>query len=83
MNMNEVMPEDLSYLYPDFIDYIHQCRFNGCMHDKEPGCMIKEAVAEGSISQGRYDRYIRNIKRIKRNLGGIYGNKNSTVDTFS
>ncbi|MFY9177558.1 MAG: ribosome small subunit-dependent GTPase A [Caldicoprobacterales bacterium] len=71
MNMNEVMPEDLSYLYPDFIDYIHQCRFNGCMHDKEPGCMIKEAVAEGSISQGRYDRYIRilnELREFRRNI---------------
>ncbi|NLN41141.1 MAG: ribosome small subunit-dependent GTPase A [Clostridiales bacterium] len=71
MNMNEVMPEDLSYLYPDFLDYIHQCRFNGCMHDQEPGCRVKEAVAEGIISQGRYQRYIRilnELKEFRRNI---------------
>ena len=71
MNMNEVMPEDLSYLYPDFVDYMHQCRFNGCMHDREPGCKVKEAVAEGIISQGRYERYIRilnELREFRRNI---------------
>ena len=71
MNMNEVMPEDLSYLYPDFLDYMHQCRFNGCMHDQEPGCKVKEAVAEGVISQGRYERYIRilnELREFRRNI---------------
>lgn len=71
MNMEELMPEDLSYLYPDFEDYMYECRFNGCMHDKEPGCMVKEAVSQGLVSQGRYQRYIRilnELREFRRNL---------------
>ncbi|NLJ41419.1 MAG: ribosome small subunit-dependent GTPase A [Clostridiales bacterium] len=59
MNIEELEPEELSCLYPDFMDYMHNCRFNRCMHDQEPGCGIKHAVAEGLISKERYERYIR------------------------
>lgn len=58
MNMGELMPEDLPYYYTDFSDYSHGCRFNGCIHDKEPGCRVKEAVSQGLIPKGRYQRYI-------------------------
>lgn len=71
MNMSELMPEDLPYLYPDFSDHMYGCRFNGCMHDKEPGCMVKEAVSSGFISQERYKRYIRilnELKEFRRNI---------------
>lgn len=44
--------------YPDFSEYTQFCRFDGCMHNKEPGCAVKEAVKEGKIHRHRYDRYI-------------------------
>ena len=33
------------------------CRFANCRHLREPGCAVKQAVEEGSISQRRYDSY--------------------------
>lgn len=50
---------------PDFKKYEHQCRYRDCMHHKEPHCKIKELVAEGEISQSRYDHYIECFEMIK------------------
>ncbi|MBW9212369.1 MULTISPECIES: ribosome small subunit-dependent GTPase A [Terrabacteria group] len=43
---------------PDFEPYVHQCRFNDCLHENEPDCAIKEAVAQGCISKTRYQSYL-------------------------
>ena len=53
----DIRPEDLSGYYEEFND-ISACRFMPCSHTHEPGCMIKEAVTEGRISQLRYDNYV-------------------------
>lgn len=34
------------------------CKFNDCRHLNEPGCAIKEGVAQGKISKIRYQNYI-------------------------
>lgn len=36
----------------------NSCKFNDCRHLNEPGCAIKEAVAQGKISKIRYQNYI-------------------------
>lgn len=63
------LPEELEYtelpeLYPDFMS-LPQCRFEGCLHDKEPGCSVKEALAKGIINKGRYERYLRLLNELK------------------
>lgn len=34
-----------------------QCRFRDCKHEKEPGCALKSAVEDGTISQERWNSY--------------------------
>ena len=34
------------------------CRFLSCLHDKEPGCAVKEKVQEGIIDKERYENYL-------------------------
>lgn len=41
----------------EFRDYIGGCKFRDCKHLDDPGCLIREAVAEGKISDTRYDNY--------------------------
>lgn len=57
--------ERASDYYPEFLPYMQKCRFNGCVHDKEPGCMVKEAVEKGLISSERYDNYLKIVSEIK------------------
>lgn len=50
---------ELKELYPDFATYRGQCRFENCVHVKEPGCAVKNAVKSGAIPQERHDNYVR------------------------
>ena len=43
--------------YPDFAPYADRCRFAGCLHDREAGCALREAVEAGEIPKERYERY--------------------------
>ena len=53
----EVEPEELGEFFPEFREPSTQCKFRGCAHMAEPGCMVKEAVEEGRISASRYENY--------------------------
>lgn len=50
--------EELELVFPEFEPYRQQCRFVGCSHRSEKGCAVREALAEGKISQSRYDSYL-------------------------
>lgn len=54
--VNDMEPEDLRHFYPEFNE-LEPCRFLSCLHLKEPGCMVKEAVEDGNISKERYENY--------------------------
>ncbi|HBH49253.1 MAG TPA: ribosome small subunit-dependent GTPase A, partial [Bacteroidales bacterium] len=44
-----------------FKDVFHasaNCKFTNCTHLQEPGCMVREAVAEGKIAESRYRSYV-------------------------
>ena len=53
----EMEPEELKDYYPEFLSCAGECRFDGCLHDREPQCRVKQAVAEGEVSAARYARY--------------------------
>ena len=61
----DINPEELDNYYPEFLALKSNCRFNNCMHVKEPNCAIKLGLEEKIISQTRYDSYIDLIKEDK------------------
>ncbi|MBQ3108857.1 MAG: ribosome small subunit-dependent GTPase A [Clostridia bacterium] len=58
LDPSELEPEELSALYPEMRELRQECRFPGCLHASEPDCMVKEALSEGKLSEGRYERYL-------------------------
>lgn len=50
--------EEISHYFPEMRDRLNQCRFHNCLHINEPGCAIKDAVAEGEIAESRYLSYL-------------------------
>jgi len=61
--------EDLWTCYPEFLEHEPYCKFQGCSHINEPTCGVKDALAEGKISQVRYDNYVllyNEMKQIKK-----------------
>ena len=51
-------PWELSHYFPEMRNLFNLCRFDNCTHSNEPGCKVKQAVEEGTISDFRYMNYL-------------------------
>ena len=45
--------------WPEILALAPQCRFNNCLHLREPGCAVIAAVAANKLSPRRYESYKR------------------------
>lgn len=61
----EIELEELMESFPEFSRFLGQCKFNSCVHDREPSCAIKEATQKGEIASSRYSSYIEMLHVIK------------------
>jgi ribosome biogenesis GTPase len=57
--------------WPEILALAPQCRFNNCLHLREPGCAVTDAVAAGTLSARRYESYKR-LLNIMRGLAPDY-----------
>ena len=64
LDITFIEKEDLKNYFPDFEEYNNSCKFRGCMHHKEPGCSVKEAVEEGKINKFTDEIHIRTLEEI-------------------
>lgn len=46
--------EGLALTFPDVEELVEQCRFTDCAHETEPGCAIREALADGRLDERRW-----------------------------
>ncbi len=66
--IEKMMAQELSSLFPELDKHAHGCRFTGCSHRTEPDCAVKAALSRGEIGQNRYQSYcmlydeLKNIK---------------------
>jgi ribosome biogenesis GTPase len=51
--------------WPEILALAPQCRFNNCLHLREPGCAVTEAVAANKLPPRRYESYKRLINIIR------------------
>jgi len=55
----DIWQEEMDLYFPEMRPYLGSCKFYDCSHIQEPGCAIKDAVAQGNITQARYESYVR------------------------
>jgi ribosome biogenesis GTPase / thiamine phosphate phosphatase len=58
---------DLEQAFGDVEEIARRCRFSDCAHDSEPGCAIREALADGSLEPERWHSYV----KLQRELHAI------------
>ncbi len=64
-NLDILMDEvSLSHNFKEFFKC--KCKYNGCLHLNEPGCMVKEKVENKEILASRYDNYLVFINEIRQ-----------------
>jgi ribosome biogenesis GTPase / thiamine phosphate phosphatase len=51
-------------VFHDIHELEDQCRFRDCTHGSEPGCAVKNAIADGTLAQARYDSYLKLQKEL-------------------
>jgi ribosome biogenesis GTPase len=52
--------------YVEFRPFLGTCRFRNCAHRNEPGCALKQAVADGHVAAARFERFSRLREELKR-----------------
>ncbi len=58
----------VAFGWREFRAYDGQCKFNNCLHLREPGCAIMAAVTSGAINARRYDSYKRLLNLMRQLL---------------
>lgn len=58
--------EELSQYFPEMRAVLKNCKFNNCLHVNEPGCAVKQAVIDKTISGERYVSYVAILDSIEK-----------------
>ena len=58
LGLADMKKEEVCKYFPEFLKFADNCRFNNCIHIKEPGCAVKEAVIAKQIREERYNGYL-------------------------
>lgn len=64
-SIEEIASEDLASYFREFKQYIAECEYKDCKHEKEQCCGIKKAVEQGKIDKTRYERYCKIKKELE------------------
>ena len=65
----------ISHYFPEMRELIGACKYNNCLHLKEPNCAVKQAVEDGSIFESRYFTYVQLMEEDENDIHrkNIYG----------
>ena len=51
--------DEITYGFKDVRQFNGSCKFSNCSHRNEPGCAMKQAVADGELNEQRFNNYLR------------------------
>ncbi len=58
LGVGDILKKELKDYFVEFKNYGNECRFADCLHLKEPGCAVIEAVSKGHIPAERHLSYV-------------------------
>ena len=64
-DISEIEYKYLDKFFKEFKPLIENCEFVGCTHIKEEKCGIKQAIQNGKIDNGRYERFCKIYQELK------------------
>ena len=54
----DIEPEELTSYFRDIFHFARDCKFSNCTHTHEPGCAVRQALADHYIAESRYQSYL-------------------------
>ncbi len=64
-NSEYITKENLPFAFPEFEKYLGSCKFSTCLHMKDKGCKIIDAVERGEIPKSRHENYCMMMEQVK------------------
>lgn len=64
-DISEIGYRELDKYFIEFKPLIEMCEFVGCTHIKEEKCGIKQAIEQGKVDSGRYERFCKIYEELK------------------
>ncbi len=58
MQYDIILKEQLQYCFREFTPYLGECKFTGCSHTVEKGCVVLQALQEGRLEATRHQSYV-------------------------
>lgn len=56
--------EDTGHFFPEIFKEARNCKYSDCRHTGEPGCAVREAVADHRIAESRYASYLSILEEV-------------------
>lgn len=63
---------DLEQTFADVEQVAAECRFSDCSHEREPGCAVRAALADGTLGAERWQSYV----KLQRELVALEARRN-------
>jgi len=60
--------EGINKTFENIEELTHLCKYSDCTHTNEPGCKILEAIANGELSEERFNQYLKLLKESQYNM---------------
>ncbi|WP_291727599.1 ribosome small subunit-dependent GTPase A [Bernardetia sp.] len=58
LGLMDMEKAEISHYFPEMRERLNQCKYNNCLHLREPKCAVIEAVESGEIAKSRYNSYL-------------------------
>ncbi len=64
LSLSNYSKEDIKNSFIEALEY--ECKFSDCIHYKEVGCQVKEAVLQNKIMKSRYQNYLNFLEEVSK-----------------
>ena len=72
--------EEVTKAFVEFRPYLGGCKFRDCKHHDDPGCILREAVEKGEVSEVRFENYHRILESMVENKANRQYSRNKKAD---
>ncbi len=72
--------EEVTKAFIEFKPYLGGCKFRDCKHLDDPGCILREAVENGEVSETRFENYHRILESMTENKANRQYSRSKKAD---
>lgn len=72
--------EEVTKAFVEFRPYLGGCKFRDCKHNDDPGCILRDTVEKGEVSEVRFENYHRILESMVENKANRQYSRSKKAD---